>query len=83
MTGRKRTEPHYRGLRGLPSAKLPAGWFLVHNHVRPQRPLGLAGFRAWLQDDRHGLVKCTCDFGNNNNADLRPHYRVKKLVPRR
>jgi hypothetical protein len=27
---------------------VPAGRFLVHNHIRPTRRLGSRGFRAWL-----------------------------------
>jgi hypothetical protein len=65
-------------LRGLPATKLPAGSYLVHNHVRPARPLGQNGFRAWVTDDPDQLVKCTCDFGGNVNADVNPHYRMKR-----
>ena len=31
--------------------KLPEGRVLVHNRVRPARPLGTGGFRAWTQND--------------------------------
>ena len=33
----------------LPSEPVPAGTYLVHNHVRPVAPLGLNSFRAWIQ----------------------------------
>ena len=32
----------------LPDEPIPAGSYLVHNHVRPQKPLNGNGFRAWL-----------------------------------
>ena len=35
---------------GLPGQRPPDGYYLVHNHVRPVRPIGLNGFRAWVQD---------------------------------
>ena len=36
----------------LPDKKLPRGFYLVHNQVQPQRPLGKKGFRAWVQPTR-------------------------------
>ena len=33
----------------LPDEPIPAGSYLVHNHVRPQKPLNGNGFRAWIQ----------------------------------
>ena len=63
-------------LWGLPSTKLSKG-YLVHNHVCPARPLGHNGFGAWITFDPDRLVKCTCDFGGNNNAEVNPHYRMK------
>jgi hypothetical protein len=33
----------------LPSETLPRGLYLVHNSIRPARPLGKHGFRAWAQ----------------------------------
>ncbi len=69
-----------RYFRLLPRQKLPAGFYLVHNHVVPVKPLGLNGFRAWVQQgkDDPPLVRCRCDFGGNANADVNEHYRVKR-----
>jgi hypothetical protein len=64
-------------LKSLPATKIPSGSYLVHNHVRPARPLGQQGFRAWMTEDTNRLVKCTCDFGGNDNAEVNPHYRIK------
>jgi hypothetical protein len=60
----------------LPSQKLPEGTYLVHNRVEPASPLGLNGFRAWIQSDNINLARCHCDFGGNANADINAHYRV-------
>jgi hypothetical protein len=62
---------------GLPRRKLPAGYYLVHNHIRPQRPLGSHGFRAWVTDSAEGLAACSCDFGRNRNAGVNRHYCVE------
>ena len=62
---------------GLPSQKLRDGYYLVHNHVRPVRPLALNGFRAWVQDSAYNLVECDCSFGRNRNAKVNPHYCVR------
>jgi hypothetical protein len=61
----------------LPRMPVPAGRFLVHNHVTPQPMLGENGFRAWTQKTRKNLVKCNCDFGGCKNAELHEHYRVR------
>lgn len=66
----------------LPATKLPAGHYLVHNHVRPVSPLGLNGFRAWVTDDRNGLIECHCDFGGCKNAKVNPHYRLQRMSER-
>ena len=66
---------------GLPGKPLPAGRFLVHNHVAPACKLGTRGFRAWTQQGRSGLVRCRCDFGGCKNAELHEHYRVRSLAP--
>jgi hypothetical protein len=57
--------------RYLPTNKLPEGTYLVHNHVAPAKPIGMNGFRAWVQKgkDDPPLVECQCDFGGNANAD--------------
>jgi hypothetical protein len=66
----------YRYVTGIPRAPLPRGTVLVHNHVIPQRELGMNGFRAWTQTLDDNLVVCTCDWAG---VDLRGlvHYRVK------
>ena len=64
----------------LPSTKVRAGHYLVHNHVRPVNQLGLNGFRAWVTDDRDALVECSCDFGRCKNAEVNPHYRIRSIV---
>jgi hypothetical protein len=66
---------------GLPTKPISAGEFLVHNHVTPTNKLGMRGFRAWVQKSRSGLVRCHCDFGQCENAELHKHYRVRALVP--
>ena len=61
----------------LPSEPVPAGTYLVHNHVRPVAPLGLNSFRAWIQTKADNLVECYCDFGGCKNAKLHKlHYRA-------
>ena len=66
---------------GLPGRALPDGYYLVHNQVTPQRPLGKNGFRAWVQDNADGLAECGCDFGKNKNAKVNRHYRVRSISP--
>jgi hypothetical protein len=61
----------------LPDKKLPRGFYLVHNQVQPQRPLGKKGFRAWVQTEKDNLVPCKCSFAGNKNAKLNKHYRVR------
>ena len=75
---KRQSEVRYCG-RGLPSQPLPAGFFLVHNHVRPQSSLGSKGFRAWIQKGSDRLVECHCDFGGLRNANVQKHYRVRGL----
>jgi hypothetical protein len=70
-----------RYLKGIPRAPIPQGRFLVHNHIKPARPLGTNGFPAWAQNDGTGLVECRCDFGGCNNAELHKHYRIKRARP--
>ncbi|SFP93716.1 hypothetical protein SAMN05216330_11298 [Bradyrhizobium sp. Ghvi] len=62
----------------LPPNKLPPEHYLVHNHVKPTRQLGRAGFRAWVTDDRDELVECHCNFGGCRNAKVNPHYRWQR-----
>jgi hypothetical protein len=58
----------------LPSS-VPAGRWLVHNHVRPTRTLGARGFRAWLvESETDGVELCACDWA----PELGAHYRVRR-----
>jgi len=58
---------------------LPAGWVLVHNHVRPQPALGMNGFRAWIEPwDESRLVACDCGWGATS---MLAHYRVIRRRP--
>jgi hypothetical protein len=63
----------------LPRRPLPAGYFLVHNYVRPASSLGRNGFRAWVQkgDKIPDLIPCSCGFGGIRNSTVNKHYRVK------
>jgi hypothetical protein len=67
--------PRY-DLKALPSEPLPPWTYLVHSQsVLPQKPLGKNGFRAWLTNDRDGLLKCGCHFGGCKNANVhKVHY---------
>ena len=58
--------------------KLPEGEVLVHNSVRPQRPIGRNGFRAWTQrpGDRP-IVLCDCDWREATDCG-HAHYRVDR-----
>jgi hypothetical protein len=60
-------------LRHVPR-KLPEGKVLVHNRVRPASPIGLNGFRIWLESlsDNPKLVVCDCGWAPH----LETHYRV-------
>jgi hypothetical protein len=64
----------------LPRENLPRGFYLVHNHIRPAKPLGRNGFRAWVQDKAKGLVQCKCNFGGVKNAKVNKHYRVRLVT---
>lgn len=60
-------------LFSLPEA-IPQDRILVHNRVRPAKPLGRNGFRCWLtslDDERHEV--CGCGWA----ADLGTHYRMR------
>ncbi len=57
---------------------IPEGMVLVHNHIRPEGfpdvPLGLDGFRAWLEPHgQGGLVACQCGWA----PKVGKHYRCK------
>jgi hypothetical protein len=66
--------------RGLPRYPLPAGFFLVHNHIKPQPWLGVKGFRGWVQKGSDDLVECDCDFGGIKNATVQKrHFKVRGL----
>jgi hypothetical protein len=63
---------HY--IAGIPRKPLPDGIVLVHNHVIPQRRLGLNGFRAWTQTLDESIEPCPCNW-----AGGRPHYRLPRV----
>jgi hypothetical protein len=48
---------------------------IVHNHVRPVKPLNLNGFRAWTQTQLDNLELCPCPWSGLT------HYRVKSVRP--
>jgi len=47
---------------------------------RSAASLCIEGFRAWVTDDRARLEKCNCDFGGCENAEVNPHYRIKRAL---
>jgi hypothetical protein len=65
-------------LRFYPSTvpeRVPDGWRLAHNHVRPRgrgRRQGWRGFRYWIQDTPEALVRCDCEWAPEDGE----HYRV-------
>ena len=78
MIAKPREKSEMRYVTSIPRKPLPDGRVLVHNHVQPQRYLGLNGFRAWTQPLGDDLVECSCDCAG---VDLRPnvkHYRVNR-----
>ena len=60
--------------------EVPVDSVLVHNQVRfpgSPYPLGVDGFRAWLQrDSRDRLEPCDCGFA----SQLGTHYRVRRKL---
>ena len=53
-------EPRY--LKHIPIAvDIPAGMVVVHNQASPAHPLGMHGFRAWLQAPSERLEVCACE----------------------
>ena len=62
---------------GIPRKPLLNGRVLVHNHVVPQRVLGMNGFRAWTQNLSDKLKVCDCKWAGVDLGGL-VHYRVKK-----
>jgi hypothetical protein len=54
---------------------LPEGRVLVHNHIIPQRELGMNGFRAWTRQLDDTLEPCHCAWAGVN-LHGKPHYRV-------
>ena len=69
-------EVDMRYINSIPR-KLPEGRVLVHNRVRPARPLGTGGFRAWTQIKDDTIEPCRCNFAGHPNAKLHKHYKVK------
>ena len=62
---------------GMRSASIyPAGMLVVDMTAS----LCIEGFRAWVTDDRARLEKCNCDFGGCENAEVNPHYRIKRAL---
>jgi hypothetical protein len=67
----------------IPKA-VPTGLVLVHNHIRPADfhptyPLGLHGFRAWLEDpDPKYLQVCPCGWAPKLDQHFRVIFRAKK-----
>lgn len=73
MKARKQMGMHY--VTNIPR-KLPEGIVLVHNHIVPQKILGLNGFRAWTQPHDDTVELCRCDWAGVDLHGL-THYRVK------
>ena len=77
-----------RGGPGTPQAKtwvsLEPGWKVFDDDgmlvVDMTASLCIEGFRAWVTDDRARLEKCNCDFGGCENAEVNPHYRIKRAL---
>lgn len=74
MKAKKQTGVRY--VTGIPRKALPEGVVLVHNHIKPQKLIGMNGFRAWTQPLDNNVTLCRCDWAG---ADLRglAHYRAK------
>src|SRR6516162_3184479 len=65
----------------LPSKKLPRGFYLVHNHAKPQRPLGRLGkhdFRVWVQTEKDDLIPCTGDWRAKRGLNTMSPRRDRK-----
>ena len=77
-----------RGGPGTPQAKtwvsLEPGWKVFDDDgmlvVDMTASLCIEGFRAWVTDGRARLEKCKCDFGGCENAEVNPHYRIKRAL---
>ena len=77
-----------RGGPGTPQAKtwvsLEPGWKVFDDDgmlvVDMTASLCIEGFRAWVTDDRARLEKCKCDFSGCENAEVNPHYRIKRAL---
>jgi hypothetical protein len=57
--------------------KIADGRVLVHNHIRPQKPIGWNGFRVWTERLTDALEICDCKFAGLDLHGL-VHYRVKR-----
>ncbi len=76
MTERSQTTqrmPPMNYLRSLPRA-VPEGQCLVHNRVRPAHPLGMNGFRAWLEPPNDTLTSCDCGWA----SELGQHFKITR-----
>jgi hypothetical protein len=59
---------------------IPDSAMLTHNHARPAHPLGMNGFRAWLEPvGRKDREVCPCGWA----PALPVHYRVASIARRR
>lgn len=59
-------------------ASLPASEVVVHNHIRPAFPLGMNGFRAWVElASDPGIEACPCGWAF---PELERHFRVRRSV---
>jgi hypothetical protein len=76
VTKTKTKDDKMRYVTVIPRKPLPKGRVLVHNHVVPQKTIGMNGFRAWTQKRTKDLVLCPCDWAGVDLRNLR-HYHVR------
>jgi hypothetical protein len=77
-SGEQAKEKAMHSITAIPR-KLRAGEVLVHNHVQPQKALGVNGFRAWTQEPDDRLERCDCDMGGMQ-LHGHAHYRIKRSI---
>jgi hypothetical protein len=63
--------------------EIPDRWGMVHNHVRPQRVIGMNGFRVWLQPIDKTLVVCPCKWTEQLHYRIRGLGKLKRARSRR
>jgi hypothetical protein len=66
----------YTVLRRVPRT-IPEGLIVAHNHIRPAKPIGLNGFRAWLTEPSDKYERCDCGWANGLE-----HFRVNSGASR-